>query len=826
MRRRTSLALARPRTTLIVILALGAALLCARQWQPSAYAETDPAPARSPVTVSLTYDDGTADQAEAAEIMARYGVHGTFYLNSSLLGASGRLSVSQARALQSAGNEIGGHSVTHADLPTLSEDEQARQICGDRSTLLEQGFQVSSFAYPYGDDSPATQRIVDECGYNSARVVGGLSSPGSCHGCPTAERIPPKHRYSIATPDSVKPSTSLEDMQNYVLQAEENGGGWVPIVMHRVCNSCDPYAVDPTELDRFLAWLASREPDGTVVKTVGEVIGGPLRAAVPAPPPQPHNDLRQLVRNASMESDTSSDGIPDCWQRAGYGDNTASWSNAANAHTGAIAMQVTIDSFSNGDRRIITPQDLGSCSPKINPGHGYKVTGWYRTTGSSRPIAYYRDTSNRWIFLGQAALLPTGAEWRKFEWVTPVLPSDARALSVGVSLRSAGQLAADDFAVQDTDEIVPQVNLTSPSDGSRARGSVTFRATASDASGVDHVDFLVDGQQVCTVTAAPFTCSFDTTAHPDTVIAVTARATDTAGNTGLSLGRNYTVSNSVAPDAVPPTVAMTAPAADANVDGIVTLSATASDDDSVLRVLFYVDDELIGGPRTAPYTAEWDTRTHAEGSARIQAKVLDTSGNVGESPVQTVTVGNYLLDTTPPATTASCGSQRCEETWFNTPVPLTLAAADAGSGLDQIRYTTDGTAPAQETGIRYAEPVTVPATTTVKYRAWDKAGNAEPVRTLTLKVDRVTPTVSITSPVNGATVSGTTYYRTDVSDDNSVARVLFYVDNVFIGSRTKSPYQWVWDTSAVSPGQHTLYVLARDAAGNQTRSETMTITIS
>jgi peptidoglycan/xylan/chitin deacetylase (PgdA/CDA1 family) len=806
---------------LTLVLSIG--LILSKPWQPDANADVAPPPARSPVTVSLTYDDGTVDQLKAAEMMAKYGLTGTFYLNSSLLGASGRLSAAQALALQAAGNEIGGHTVTHADLPTLSTDEQQRQICGDRSTLLARGLQAANFAYPYGDDNAAVQEVVRNCGYNSARVVGGVASPGSCYGCPTAEKLPPTKLYSIVTPDSVKPASSLVDLQNYVLQAEQNRGGWVVVVMHRICDGCDPYAASPGTLDTFFEWLAARKPDGTTVKTVAEVIGGPVKPAVPGPPPAPRNESNQLARNPSMETDTNGDTIPDCWQRGGYGVNTATWSNAVNPKTGTKAMQLNISSYTDGDRRIITQQDLGGCAPQVLAGHTYRVGSSYRSAGSSRPVAYYRDGASRWQFLGQAPLLTATSEWREWEWTTPALPADANALSVGISLRSVGTLAADDLSIQDTDETAPAVSLTSPSDGSRVRGTATVKASATDASGIDHVDFLVDGIQLCTTTTAPYSCDIDTTARPDTVMAVTVRATDKAGNVALSTGRNYTVSNSVPADSAPPTVTLTAPVSGSVIDGTIALSATATDNDSVTRVLFYVDGVLIDAPGTAPYTFAWDSLTHEDGLVRIQAMALDASGNVGESIEHIVTVGNYRLDSTPPTTTATCGQGPCEAVWRNTPVAVRLAATDATSGVDRIMVTTDGSTPTLENGNRYSGPLTISASTVVKYRAWDKAGNAEAVQALELKFDMVAPTARISTPTAGSTVTNPTYYRSDVSDDIGIARVLFYVDNVFLGSRIKSPWQWVWDTTNLRPGPHTLHILARDAAGNETRSESVTI---
>ena len=56
---------------------------------------------------------------------------------------------------------------------------------------------------------------------------------------------------------------------------------------------------------------------------------------------------------------------------------------------------------------------------------------------------------------------------------------------------------------------------------------------------------------------------------------------------------------------------------------------------------------------------------------------------------------------------------------------MTLSATDGESGVDQIRYTLDGTDPTLNNGRTYLGARSIASTTTVKYRAYDSAGNAE-----------------------------------------------------------------------------------------------------
>ena len=225
--------------------------------------------------VSLTFDDGTSDQYVARSLLAARGMRGTFYVNSNTVGTSGAMTWVQLRDLSAAGNEIAGHTLDHVDLTTVSSTEARRQVCDDRTNLVAQGFSPIDFAYPYGARNSTVIQIVKDCGYRSARRSWGLRSPGSPTTYPFAETIPPQDAYQVRTPDSVKADTTLATLQGYVTQAESNGGGWVPIVLHHICSGCSTYSISEATLTAFLDWLQPRSATGTVVKTVRDVISPP-----------------------------------------------------------------------------------------------------------------------------------------------------------------------------------------------------------------------------------------------------------------------------------------------------------------------------------------------------------------------------------------------------------------------------------------------------------------------------------------------------------------------------------------------------------------------
>ncbi len=80
--------------------------------------------------------------------------------------------------------------------------------------------------------------------------------------------------------------------------------------------------------------------------------------------------------------------------------------------------------------------------------------------------------------------------------------------------------------------------------------------------------------------------------------------------------------------------------------------------------------------------------------------------------------------------------------------------------------------------------------------------------------DTTVPTVAMTAPTNGTTVSGSVALAASASDNVGVARVEFRVDGVLVGTDASAPYASTWDASAASAGSHTIQARAIDAADN------------
>jgi peptidoglycan/xylan/chitin deacetylase (PgdA/CDA1 family) len=436
----------------LVSLTLSAALfLTVLAWALPGSAQ---AAGRRPTVVTFTFDDGTADQMAAARMLHSHGMRATFFVITGAIGAPHYFSRSDLRWLAAAGDEIGGHTVSHLDLLNTSPAEARRQLCAGRDVLTRWGYQVTSFAYPDGAYNAATEALVRGCGYSGARIAGGLRS-GGCPDCAVTESTPPANPYAIRTAGHVDTSWTLADLQQVVIGAEQGGGGWVPLIFHHICagSNCGELSISASTFGAFVQWLAQRAGQGTVVRTMHQVLGGPARPLVPAPPARAHRVANasletagpSAVSNPSTETPDRS-GAPACWMPGGYGRNTVRWQRTRDAHTGLWAERLTMTRYHSGGAELLPLFDLGACSLPVVPGKSYQLTAWYKGTTKTQFSVYYRDGAGRWRYWTSSPYFAPATDWAKAAWQTPAVPDGATGLSYGLALFSRGTLVTDDYS--------------------------------------------------------------------------------------------------------------------------------------------------------------------------------------------------------------------------------------------------------------------------------------------------------------------------------------------------------------------------------------------
>ncbi|KPV54045.1 hypothetical protein SE17_06115 [Kouleothrix aurantiaca] len=211
--------------------------------------------------VSLTFDDGfESAYTEARPVLSQYNFPGVAYVTTGWTGTTGFMTWSQIQSLQNTyGWEIGAHSVTHAELPTLSEAAMTDEVANSKQALTDHSLSVTTFATPFGSyNSPTVREIAKR--YEAHR---GFWDRDNLN-------VFPHDRYWLQV-KSVERDTSLQQVYNWIDRATVRGE-WLVLVFHIIADEPDPeepYATSTADLAAIAQYLNQKQ---VPVKTVHQVL--------------------------------------------------------------------------------------------------------------------------------------------------------------------------------------------------------------------------------------------------------------------------------------------------------------------------------------------------------------------------------------------------------------------------------------------------------------------------------------------------------------------------------------------------------------------------
>jgi chitinase len=314
----------------------------------------------------------------------------------------------------------------------------------------------------------------------------------------------------------------------------------------------------------------------------------------------------------------------------------------------------------------------------------------------------------------------------QFAWDTSLLAPGDYAVSVRASDAAGHVLDSEQVIVSLTgntttpapavDTTAPAAFIATPVGGSILNGSAAVSVAASDNVAVTRVELYLDNALLATVTAAPYSFSWNTAKVANGNYTLLAKAYDAAGNSTQSSPVALQVFN----DLSSPSIALLSPAPGSTVGGVLPVNVAASDDVAVTKVEFYLNGQLHSALATAPYTFNWNTTLLANGPYTLSALAYDGSGNLGRSAEFKVTVFNdstvpvVSIDpvgsATPAGSVTLTGLVRDNDAVGSVTVQL-------GSGLAQPATVSGGTWSLTVSGLSAGTiPITVVAT--------DRSGNS------------------------------------------------------------------------------------------------------
>jgi hypothetical protein len=353
------------------------------------------------------------------------------------------------------------------------------------------------------------------------------------------------------------------------------------------------------------------------------------------------------------------------------------------------------------------------------------VTGWSGSTGGADTTSPYASPVT-------------------YTWTTGAAAPGAKP----VIATGGGSLTASDTVTISADSAPPSGQAVTLTGGPWFGASVPLTITGgTDAgSGVDATRSVVERASAAltngacgtfgTFAAVTLSGNADTSVVSGGCYRYQVKATDNVGN--LSVASKPSEDAKV--DTTPPTIptlyfsGFSSTAASGKVvyfrpggSGSFTVTAASSDPES--GVTSYSFPTVSGftvagsGPR----------RTYAfSGSGSAPAGPLSVTATNAAGLSSGTSSFTLVGDGTAPSLTVRCNGGACSKKPYARAVMVTLAAADATSGVGTVRWTSDGTDPRLDHGNAYLRGITVNGVTRLKVRAFDNAGNASPLVSLTV----------------------------------------------------------------------------------------------
>lgn len=372
------------------------------------------------------------------------------------------------------------------------------------------------------------------------------------------------------------------------------------------------------------------------------------------------------------------------------------------------------------------------------------TTNCYAVGGGSFTATAWNNSTANWINYSDGAAsnvislsLTAGNHTLKYIGTQAGVEVDRVILSSDTSCVPTG--TGDNC--QSGDSTPPTVSLGSPTANQQVSGTLNMTATASDASGISQVKFLVDGTVVNTDTTSPYAYSWNSAGVANGTHTVTAQATDGAGNSATSTAVTITVNNAVSCTGNP-----TVPG-NLRVTGTTTSGVSLAWDASTAATActlqgykIYRNGTLI---TTAPGTSYSDTGLAPNTTYSYTIAAVDTSSHTS---AQTAAVtGTTGADSAAPSVPTNL---RSTMTTANS-VALAWNASTDNTGVTAYDVFRNGTKVGSPTTTAFTDSGLAPNTTysyTVKAR--DAAGNSSAASSA-LSVKTLTGSAASSGDLNG-----------------------------------------------------------------------------
>ena len=404
------------------------------------------------------------------------------------------------------------------------------------------------------------------------------------------------------------------------------------------------------------------------------------------------------------------------------------------------------------------------------------------------------------------------------------ITSDGDHTIYAIAYDKAGNAASTSITLH-IDNSAPSVNITSPHDGDKVHGTITFSADASDSnSGIAYVLFYIGSTELANDSSSPYQTSINTNNnYNDGTYTLKAVAYNNAGVSSTAL-------ISITIDNTNPSITIDTPQANHYYGGTTWINATASDANGISSMAILIDGTQVATSSSSPISYEWDTTQYSDGAYNIEVRATDGAGNTASTNIYA------NVDNTPPdafnlSQPANNSITNQRDISFSWEIPT-----DGGSGLDHydlIIWNTSSGQHYDQTGLTSNNKdvqFSIDGTYAWYVVAYDHVGNARRSTNIyyfTIDTSGVSVSLSVSnyyfSP-NGDGHYDNTTLTASTKDGSSVNWFVRVFNSNGVLEKEYNPpdgssFSWTWDGtntqgSVLGTGTYTFKVFAEDQAGN------------
>ncbi len=817
----------------------------------------------------------------------------TFFVNSGTVsGGPAQMTWAQLSTIAAAGNDVGGKSVNATNLTT--DPNPTAQVCNDRAAIISHGLTPVGFAYPGGATNATVQGIVKGCGYGNARgITSGTETlppanwfatkayaPGTVTlasmqsavnsgavngglvqlviGRVCSQTLDSANYTSCSAASGHVELTDLSAFLDWMANAGQTGGAPANATLTRLSTvvgaadtsapattiSCNAAACSSTPYPGVVSvTLAATDTGSGVASTHYTVDGSDPTQASPtytgaftvngssssttvkfrswdyqgnAEPVQ--TQVIQAPTDGSAPSTSIACNGAACSNQAYVATVSVTLSASDTGGSGVAATYYTTDGSTpttnsqtyNGAFSLNTP---GSYTVKYfstdNAGNAEQVQSQAISVvpvTTKVSLTFDNGTVGQYTLGWLQALKPHGD--------TASFYVNSGNVSVSTNIMSWAQL--NDLAAAGNDIGGKTVSATNLTTDPNPTAQVCDDRTALVNHGLDPVGFAYPGgANNQTVRDIVKGCGYGV-----------ARSAGSLSPTGPTYAEKLPPTSWYATRAYAPSGQVTL----ANMKALVNGAAANSGGWSQIVITRVCSQALDpNGYSSCTTGSGWIELADLNSFLDWMGNAGQTGGAPAGAALSTVRDAAISADTIAPATTAACNGAPCDSGTYTQTVYVALSGTDVGSAIASTHYTTDGSTPTLNSPT-YSQPIPITSTTTLTFRSWDHARNAEAPNSLvvnaSLPPDGTAPTTTIacdgqpctTSGYNGSTKvtltadDGTgwgvdsTYYTTDGSAPTTSS-------TVYNGAFT------------LSTGTYTVSWFSTDLAGNTEQVQSQQIVV-